>query len=65
MLSGLWGGVAIGRIVVSYLLDSRLGERTFAIFCLSVTAAFMGLIWAVHSYIADAIALAVVGFFLG
>ena len=65
MLSGLWGGIAIGRIVLSSVLDKRLGERVFAISCLAVSAAFMGMIWAVRSYVADAVALAVVGFFLG
>ncbi|GAA6062525.1 hypothetical protein JCM10212_001575 [Sporobolomyces blumeae] len=65
MLSGLWGGIAAGRIVLAIVLGNRLGERSFAVVLLGVACVFLAIIWAVHQYIVNAIAMVLVGFCLG
>lgn len=64
-LAGLWGGIALGRVVLAFVLGSRLGERSFAITMLASACVFLSVIWAVKSYIANAIAVVLVGFFFG
>ena len=63
--SGLWGGIALGRIVLAFALGSRLGERSFAIVLLASASVFLAIIWAVHNYIVNALAVVACGFFLG
>lgn len=63
--AGLWGGIALGRVVLAFVLGSRLGERSFAITMLASACVFLSVIWAVKSYIANAIAVVLVGFFFG
>lgn len=58
-------GIASGRIVLAYLLDSRLGERTFSIVMLAAAASFLGLLWAIKQYQVNAVMLVLIGFFLG
>ncbi|ORY73649.1 major facilitator superfamily domain-containing protein, partial [Leucosporidium creatinivorum] len=64
-LSGLWAGIALGRVILAYFLDDRLGEKTFSVVMLTCAAGFLGIVWAVRNYIVDAVALVLVGFFLG
>ncbi|KAG0654602.1 hypothetical protein C6P46_001577 [Rhodotorula mucilaginosa] len=64
VLSGLWGGIATGRVVLAWALANRLGEKTFAVLMLAATSAILAVLY-VRSFIVDAVALALVGFFLG
>lgn len=64
-LAGLWGGIALGRIVLAFALGSRLGERSFAIVMLGSACVFLSIIWAVKNYIVNALAMCLVGFFFG
>ncbi|GAA5941255.1 MFS transporter [Sporobolomyces koalae] len=64
-LAGLWGGIALGRIVLAVALGSRLGERSFAIVMLACACVFLSIIWAVKQYVVDAVAMVLVGFFFG
>ncbi|SCZ89509.1 BZ3500_MvSof-1268-A1-R1_Chr1-1g01226 [Microbotryum saponariae] len=65
MLSGLWGGIAIGRVVVPLILSKRLGERTFAIVLLMLAVSMLGIAWGVRNYKIDAVALAFFGCTIG
>ncbi|GAA6006814.1 hypothetical protein JCM11491_003191 [Sporobolomyces phaffii] len=64
-LAGLWGGIALGRVVLAFALGSRLGERSFSVVMLGAACVFLGIIWAVHQYIVNAVAMVLVGFFFG
>ncbi|GAA5883016.1 hypothetical protein JCM16303_006793 [Sporobolomyces ruberrimus] len=64
-LAGLWGGIGLGRLVLAVTLGKRLGERSFPIVMLGSACVFLGIIWAVHQYIVDAVAVVAVGFFFG
>lgn len=65
MLSGLWAGIAAGRVVLAWLLDSRLGEKTFAIVMLGMASVCAAVIWSVKNANVSAVAVAGVGFFIG
>ncbi|GAA5902344.1 uncharacterized protein JCM6883_001375 [Sporobolomyces salmoneus] len=64
-LAGLWGGIALGRIVLAFALGSRLGERSFAVVMLACACVFLSIIWAVKSIAVNAVAIVLVGFFFG
>ncbi|GAA5982327.1 hypothetical protein JCM10908_006600 [Rhodotorula pacifica] len=64
VLSGLWGGIATGRVVLAWALANRLGEKTFAILMLGATSAILAVLY-VRNFVVDAVALALVGFFMG
>lgn len=64
MLTGLWGGIAIGRVALAFLAK-RLGERTFSISMLVAASVFLGVVWAVRNVTVDALSLVLVGFFIG
>ncbi|GAA5869215.1 hypothetical protein JCM3774_003982 [Rhodotorula dairenensis] len=64
VLSGLWGGIATGRVVLAWALANRLGEKTFAVVMLAATSAILAVLY-VRNFVVDAVALALVGFFLG
>ncbi|KAI5477526.1 MFS efflux transporter [Pseudohyphozyma bogoriensis] len=55
-LAGMWG---------AYLLSNKMGERAFGIVMLCITSAFLAVMWAVKNAVVDAVALAMVGFFIG
>lgn len=63
-LSGLWGGIALGRVVLAYV-GRRMGERTFALMLLSSAIGFLGVVWGVQNSTVDACAIVLVGFFIG
>lgn len=65
LTSQRYAGIALGRVVLAYFLDERLGERSFSIIMLTCTAGLLGIVWVVRNYIVDAVALVLVGFFLG
>ncbi|BGP27852.1 MFS efflux transporter [Rhodotorula toruloides] len=64
VLSGLWMGIASGRVVLAWLLANRVGEKTFAIVMLVLASGMLGVMY-VRSFVVDAVALALVGFFFG
>ncbi|KAI5477518.1 hypothetical protein MNV49_006305 [Pseudohyphozyma bogoriensis] len=64
-LSGLWGGIALGRVILALLLGKRLGEKSFSILMLALASACLGAMWAVRNVAIDAVALVLVGFFIG
>lgn len=53
VLAGLWGGIAVGRVVLAWALANRLGEKTFAILMLALTSACVGVMY-VRSFVVDA-----------
>ena len=62
--SGFWGGITLGRFVLSHLAH-RLGERV-AVIVLVVGAALLQLVvWFVPDIIGEAVAIALVGLLLG
>ncbi|KAM0753735.1 MFS general substrate transporter [Meredithblackwellia eburnea MCA 4105] len=63
-LSGLWGGIALGRIALAYL-GRKMGEKTFSILMLFAASACLSIVWAVRNVPVDALALVGAGFFLG
>ncbi|GAA6008799.1 hypothetical protein JCM10207_001728 [Rhodosporidiobolus poonsookiae] len=64
MLSGVWGGIAVGRVLLAFLLDKRLGERTFAITMLVAASGMLAILY-VKNYVVDAVAMVLVGVFMG
>ncbi|GAA5830612.1 hypothetical protein JCM3766R1_002781 [Sporobolomyces carnicolor] len=64
-LAGLWGGIALGRVVLAFALGNRMGERSFAVTMLVAACVFLAVIWAVHNFIVNAVAAVLVGFFFG
>lgn len=57
-------GIASGRVVLAWLLANRVGEKTFAIGLLVAASGMLGVMY-VRSFVVDAVALAMVGFFFG
>lgn len=57
-------GIASGRVVLAWLLANRVGEKTFAILLLVLASGMLGVMY-VRSFVVDAVALALVGFFFG
>lgn len=64
MLTGLWGGIAIGRVALTFLAK-KLGERTFSILMLVAASVFLSVVWGVSNVTVDALSLVMVGFFIG
>lgn len=68
-LSAIWAGVAIGRIIFSGIIFSKLvksiPEKIFSILLLGCTAGFLGLLIAVHHAAVNGIALLLIGVFIG
>ncbi|GAA5837894.1 hypothetical protein JCM11251_004691 [Rhodosporidiobolus azoricus] len=64
MLSGVWGGIATGRIVLAYLLGKRMGEKAFAILMLFAASGMLAILY-VRNFVVDAVAMVLVGFFFG
>lgn len=65
VLTGLWGGIALGRMTIPYVLERRLSERKFVLLVLVLTSACAALIWGIHNVPVDAVAMVLVGFCLG
>ncbi|KAI1327100.1 major facilitator superfamily transporter [Xylariaceae sp. FL0255] len=62
--SGFWGGITLGRFVLSPL-GARLGEKRFVYIITVGAAIFQLLVWLVPNIIGEAVSLAVVGLLLG
>lgn len=58
-------GIAVGRIVLAWLLEKRLSERGMVTLLLALMSAMLGVLWAVKSVPVDALMMAFGGFFLG
>ncbi|KDE02675.1 hypothetical protein MVLG_06792 [Microbotryum lychnidis-dioicae p1A1 Lamole] len=65
LMSGLWGGMAVGRLTLPWLFRGRVGERTAAIGTLTVAIVMLTVIWLVESFKVAAVALAFAGFSAG
>ncbi|KAK4704915.1 hypothetical protein P7C70_g1287, partial [Phenoliferia sp. Uapishka_3] len=57
-------GIALGRVTLAYL-GRNLGEKTFSILLLASASGCLGVVWGVRSVPVDAVALVLVGFFIG
>jgi fucose permease len=62
--SGFWGGITLGRFVLSPL-GRRVGEKAFVYAIVAGAALFQLLAWRVPNVVGDAVAVAVVGLLLG
>jgi len=62
--SGLWGGICLGRLLLSEPAH-RLGPRRMIAFYIFLILAFQLVFWLVPNIIASAVALSFLGFFFG
>lgn len=62
--SGFWGGITLGRFVLSQPAH-RIGEKRFVYGATIGAAAFQILVWTVPNVIGNGVALAIVGLLLG
>ncbi|KAI1819980.1 MFS general substrate transporter [Xylaria intraflava] len=62
--SGFWGGITLGRFVLSPI-GARLDEKRFIYFLTAGAAVFQLLVWLLPNVIGEAVSLAVVGLLLG
>lgn len=80
-LAGLWGGpsllpppspiltfprlgIALGRVTLAFV-GRKMGEKMFAVLLLALASACLGVVWAVKNVPINAVALVLVGFFIG
>jgi fucose permease len=62
--SGFWAGVTVGRFVLSYPAR-RLGEKLAVFILVAGSIIFQIMCWVIPNIIGDAVAVAIVGLFLG
>jgi fucose permease len=62
--SGFWGGITLGRFVLSPV-GARVGEKRFVYAITAGAAVFQLLVWLVPNIVGEAVSLAVVGLLLG
>ncbi|THV54381.1 hypothetical protein BGAL_0028g00370 [Botrytis galanthina] len=62
--SGFWGGITLGRFLLSPI-GHKIGEKKFVIIVVVLSAAFEGIVWGVPNIIGDAVAVSIVGLLLG
>ncbi|KAF2010059.1 MFS general substrate transporter [Aaosphaeria arxii CBS 175.79] len=62
--AGFWGGITLGRFVLTHLAP-RIGERRFVILLILGTTAFQLLAWLVPNVITNAVAVSILGLLLG
>lgn len=53
VLAGVWAGIAAGRVLLSWLLNRRLGEKAYSILLLVCACAFLGVLY-VRDFVVDA-----------
>lgn len=53
VLAGVWAGIALGRVVLAWLLTKRLGERAFSIVLLVAACAMFAVLY-VHNFAVNA-----------
>ncbi|GAA6003239.1 MFS transporter [Rhodotorula paludigena] len=64
VLAGVWAGIALGRVVLAWLLTKRLGERAFSIVLLVAACAMFAVLY-VHNFAVNAVVTVLAGFFIG
>lgn len=62
--AGFWAGITLGRFLLSGVAQ-RIGEKVFVYYLILGAAAFQILVWWVPNIVGDAVAVAIVGLFLG
>ncbi|KAL2816547.1 major facilitator superfamily domain-containing protein [Aspergillus granulosus] len=62
--AGFWGGIAVGRLLVSPIAF-RIGERISVAFFVLGSLAFQLVVWFVPSIVGNAVAVAIIGLLLG
>ncbi|PQE14339.1 hypothetical protein CJF30_00006917 [Rutstroemia sp. NJR-2017a BBW] len=62
--TGFWGGMTVGRILLSFV-TARLGEFTSVLVYLAICLGLELIFWLVPSFVASAVAAALLGMFLG
>jgi fucose permease len=62
--SGFWGGITLGRFLLSHPAH-KIGEKLFVYIVILGAAVFELLVWLVPNVIGDAVAIAIVGLLLG
>ncbi|KAL4927311.1 putative MFS efflux transporter [Aspergillus undulatus] len=62
--AGFWGGITVGRLVISHLAF-RLGEKTCVAAFVLGSLAFQPVLWFVPSIVGNAVAVAIIGLLLG
>ena len=62
--SGFWGGITLGRFVLSHPCH-KLGEKRAVFFLVGGATAFQLLVWLVPNVIGEAVAVSIVGLLLG
>jgi len=62
--AGFWGGITLGRFVLSHLAP-RVGEKLFVSILMLATIGFQLLVWLIPNIIAEAVAVSILGLLLG
>ena len=62
--SGFWGGITLGRFLLSHPAQ-KLGEKRSTFFLIGGATAFQILVWLVPNVIGEAVAVSIVGLLLG
>ncbi|KJZ79972.1 hypothetical protein HIM_00686 [Hirsutella minnesotensis 3608] len=62
--AGFWAGITLGRFVLS-VPAQRIGEKSFVYALIVGAGAFQMLVWWVPNIVGDAVAVSIVGLFLG
>lgn len=62
--AGFWAGITVGRFLLSHPAQ-RLGEKVFVIIAIAGALGFQLIVWLLPNLIGEAIAVAIVGLFLG
>ncbi|KAI5251098.1 MFS general substrate transporter [Aureobasidium subglaciale] len=62
--AGFWGGITLGRFVLSHL-GPRIGEKRFVYILTVLAIAFQLLVWLIPNIIGEAVAVSLLGLLLG
>ncbi|RMD43563.1 hypothetical protein DV735_g1576, partial [Chaetothyriales sp. CBS 134920] len=62
--AGFWGGITLGRFVLTPLAY-KMGEKRAVVVLVMGAAVFQALVWAIPNVISNAVAVSLVGLFLG
>ncbi|KAF2467667.1 MFS general substrate transporter [Lindgomyces ingoldianus] len=62
--AGFWGGITVGRFVLTHLAP-KIGEKNFVVGLVIGSMAFQLLAWLIPNIVGNAMAVAILGLFLG
>ncbi|TIA00912.1 MFS general substrate transporter [Aureobasidium pullulans] len=62
--AGFWGGITLGRFVLSHLAP-RIGEKKFVYILTALSIVFQLLVWLIPNIIGEAVAVSLLGLLLG